>query len=308
MERLRYAPAFAYSRSKWDLKLVGTELPTAKLDDRAVIRIAGADARTLLQNVVTLDIDDVDRHGSGYGALLTPQGKILWDFVLHRLEGGYAADLRATEAEAFAKRLALYRLRAKVEIGPAPNLSVFAAWGKSSADRAAEKPLDPRLAELGQRWVAESGSAEIDATTADWHRHRISHAIPEGGVDFVFGDAFAHDAAMDSLHGVAFEKGCYIGQEVVSRMRHRGTARRRIVALHAKGALPAPGADIVAGERPLGRLGSSSDGHGIGLVRLDRLRAALDEHLPVRAGAEEVAVALPAWATYDWPANVSAED
>ena len=283
-------------------------MPTAKLDDRAVVRITGPDAATLLQNVVTLDINEVDRRGSGYGALLTPQGKILWDFVLHRQEGGYAADLRATETEAFAKRLTLFRLRAKVDIAQALDASVFAAWGGASADGAVEKPLDPRLAELGRRWVAETGSVETDARTEDWHRHRIDHAVPEGGLDFVFGDAFPHDAAMDSLHGVAFEKGCYIGQEVVSRMRHRGTARRRIVSLHAKAELPGPGAEILAGERALGRLGSSSEGCGIGLVRLDRLREALDQHLPIRAGAEEVTVALPAWATYDWPASVRAED
>jgi folate-binding protein YgfZ len=154
--------------------------------------------------------------------------------------------------------------------------------------------------------VAPVGSVATDATSADWHRHRIAHAVPEGGVDFVFGDAFPFDAAMDSLHGVAFDKGCFVGQEVVSRMRHRGTARRRIVALHADAALPEAGADIVAGERPLGRLGSSAEGNGIGLVRLDRLRAALDEGLPVRAGAEEVAVALPGWATYGWPTSAAA--
>ena len=279
-------------------------MPVACLNDRAVVRIVGPDARTLLQNVVTLDMDDVDRHGSGYGALLTPQGRILWDFVLHKLPEGYAADVRAGEAEAFAKRLALYRLRAKVEIGVASDLAVCARWGEAPG----EAPADPRLAALGGRSVAAAGSIKIDATTADWHRHRIAHAIPEGGIDFLFGDAFPHDAAMDSLHGVAFDKGCYVGQEVVSRMRHRGTARRRIVALHSKQPLPEPGADILAGERSLGRLGSSADGHGIGLVRLDRLRAALDEHLPVRAGSEQVAVALPSWATYGWPATVGAED
>ena len=291
-------------------------MPIAQLDDRAVARIAGPDARTLLQNVVTLDMDDVDRHGSGYGALLTPQGKILWDFVLHRLSDGYAADIRAGEAEAFAKRLALYRLRAKVEIGVATDFSVLAAWEDGinnpspspSPQGGGERLADPRLAGLGSRWVAAVGSVSTDATTADWHRHRIANAIPEGGIDFLFGDAFPHDAAMDSLHGVAFEKGCYIGQEVVSRIRHRGTARRRIVALHGKAPLPEPGSDIVAGERTLGRLGSSANGHGIGLVRLDRLRAALDEHLPVRAGAEQVAVALPSWATYGWPATVGVED
>jgi folate-binding protein YgfZ len=147
-----------------------------------------------------------------------------------------------------------------------------------------------------------------DATTADWHRHRIALAVPEGGVDFPFGESFPHDAAMDSLHGISFEKGCFVGQEVVSRMRHRGTARRRIVALHAAGSLPKRGVEIVAGGRPLGQLGSSADGRGIGLVRLDRLRAALDAHLSVRAGPTEVEVSLPAWATYGWPASTGSED
>jgi hypothetical protein len=289
-------------------------MPTAHLDDRAVVRIAGPDAKTLLQNVVTLDMEGVDAHGSGYGALLTPQGKILWDLVLHRQPDGYAADLRANETEAFSKRLTLYKLRAKVEIALAPKLGVFVSWpdnptpNPSPQGGGESRPADPRLEALGQRWLAPRGSVATDASAADWHRHRIALAIPEGGIDFVFGDAFPFDAGMDSLHGVAFEKGCYIGQEVVSRMRHRGTARRRIVALHARNALPEPGADIVAGERPLGRLGSSADGRGIGLVRLDRLRAALDDRLPVRAGAEEVTVALPTWATYGWPETAGTGD
>jgi tRNA-modifying protein YgfZ len=291
-------------------------MPVAHLDDRVAVRIAGPDAMTLLQNVVTNDMDGVDSHGSGYGALLTPQGKILWDFVLHKQGDDFAADVRAGEAEAFAKRLTLYRLRAKVEISVAPELSVFAAWElgvrnpspSPSPQGGGEAASDPRLAALGKRWVASKGSVAADASSAAWHGHRIALAIPEGGIDFVFGDAFPFDAGMDSLHGVAFDKGCYIGQEVVSRMRHRGTARRRIVALHAKGKLPEPGAEIVAGERPLGRLGSSSGEKGIGLVRLDRLRAALDEHLPVRAGPEEVAVALPVWATYGWPAATGASE
>jgi tRNA-modifying protein YgfZ len=278
-------------------------MPTAHLDDRAVVRIAGPDAKTLLQNVVTLDMESVDRHGSGYGALLTPQGKILFDFVLHKAPDGYAADVQTGEAEAFAKRLSLYKLRAKVEIALVPELAVYAAW--DGADTQGGGYADPRLATLGNRWLAQRGSVATDASAPDWHRHRIALSIPQGGVDFVFGDSFPFDAGMDSLHGVAFDKGCYIGQEVVSRMRHRGTARRRIVAIESKGSLPEPGADIVAGERVVGRLGSSAGGKGIGLVRLDRLHAALDERLPVRAGAEELAVALPAWATYGWPATAS---
>ena len=284
-------------------------MPLAHLDDRAVVRVSGADAAALLQNVVTLDMTAVDSAGLGYGALLTPQGKILWDFMLHRLADGYAADIRADQAEAFAKRLRLYKLRAEVEIAAAPDLSVYAAWGEDGGgDVAGAAAPDPRLAALGRRWVAPAGSIPADARRDDWHRHRIALAVPEGGIDVVFGDAFPFDAAMDSLNGVAFEKGCYVGQEVVSRMRHRGTARRRIVKLRAEAALPEPGADVVAGEQPLGRLGSSADGHGIALVRLDRLSAALNKGLPVRVGTVEVAVALPDWATYDWPAAGAKEE
>jgi folate-binding protein YgfZ len=169
-----------------------------------------------------------------------------------------------------------------------------------------ELPRDPRVAELGSRWVAPAGSVAADASAEDWHRHRVALAVPEGGVDFAFGDAFPHDAAMDSLNGIAFDKGCFIGQEVVSRMRHRGTARRRIVAIRAEGELPEIGAEINAGERPLGRLGSSADGRGIGLVRLDRTQAALGMGLPVRAGPVAISVTLPSWATYDWPPSATA--
>jgi len=162
------------------------------------------------------------------------------------------------------------------------------------------------------RDLAARGGGRLDADTVasegSWDAATAGAGAVLDAVDFAFGDAFPFDAGMDSLHGVAFEKGCYIGQEVVSRMRHRGTARRRVVAVHAKATLPEPGTEIVAGERPLGRLGSSAGEKGIGVVRLDRLRAALDEHLPVRAGPEEIAVALPVWATYGWPAASTAED
>jgi folate-binding protein YgfZ len=295
-------------------------MPIARLDDRAVVRIAGADAATLLQNVLTLDVGEVDRRGSGYGALLTPQGKILSDFVLHKRPDGYAADLRADQVEAFVKRLALYRLRAKVEIVADPELAVFVEWAEGDASEAAspspnpspqgggEPPADPRLPELGRRWVAQAGSVAVDAPAADWHEHRIALAVPEGGIDFPFGDTFPHDAAMDSLNGIAFEKGCYIGQEVVSRMRHRGTARRRVVAVRGDAALPPAGADILAGDRPLGRLGSSADARGVAIVRLDRTRAALDSGLTPAAGGVELELTLPDWATYSWPAPATAAE
>ena len=271
-------------------------MPLARLDDRAILAVSGAEARPFLHNLLTIDMDDVDRAGAGYGALLSPQGKILVDFVIHKGDDAYRLDVRSQVMEELVKRLTLYRLRSKVELRPEPEMAVFAAWGHSGG-----RPADPRFPPLGARWLALREAEAPDADLAEWHAWRIEQAIPEGGIDFPFGDAFPHDAAMDDLGGVDFDKGCFVGQEVVSRMRHRGTARRRIVAIHARGPLPGPGADILAGERPLGRLGSSACGRGIALVRLDRVREALDARLPLRAGPEEVDVALPAWASYGWP-------
>lgn len=277
-------------------------MPLARLDDRAVVAVSGADARPFLHNLLTVDMADVDRDGNGYGALLSPQGKILFDFIIHRSGENYLLDVRREVVDDLLKRLTLYKLRSKLELRPEPDLAVFAGWGDG-----AEAPADPRFAPLGGRRVAPRDRCEPGAEGEAWHAWRIENAIPEGGIDFVFGDTFPHDAAMDDLGGVDFHKGCFVGQEVVSRMQHRGTARRRIVAINAAGRLPGPGAEIVAGERPLGRLGSSVEGRGIALVRLDRVREALDANMPLRAGPEEIKVAVPAWASYGWPAPSSGE-
>lgn len=273
-------------------------MPLARLDDRTVVAVSGAEARPFLHNLLTVDMGDVDRDGTGYGALLSPQGKILFDFLIHKGGETYFLDVRREMVDELLKRLTLYRLRSKVELRPEPGMAVFAAWGEGAQGRA-----DPRFAPLGTRRVAANDTESADMDTAAWHAWRIENTIPEGGLDFVFGDTFPHDAAMDDLGGVDFQKGCFVGQEVVSRMQHRGTARRRIVAVHASGPLPGPGAEILAGERPLGRLGSSADRSGVALVRLDRVREALDAHMPLRAGPEEIQVALPVWASYGWPAS-----
>jgi folate-binding protein YgfZ len=288
-----------------------TEMHLACLDDRAIVRVAGPEAETFLQNIITADMASLTAAGIAYGGVLTPQGKILFDFLIHDRPQGdeesgqaFLFDLPAGQAEGFIKRLGFYRLRAKVDIALAEDLAVFAAWSNGanvSCGAPVEARPDPRLAALGQRWIAEPGSVATNATGNDWHAHRIALTVPEGGVDFALSEAFPYDAAMDALNGIAFAKGCYIGQEVVSRMQHRGTARRRIVALAADGQLPGPGADITIDGRPIGRLGSSIDRHGIGLVRLDRLGAGIAAGAAVMAGDIPVRATLPDWATYDWP-------
>ena len=283
----------------------------ATLADRGVVFIGGEDAQKLLDDLVTNSMAIVAENGAGFGALLSPQGKILVDFIVHRAEDGFLFDLAADRAAEFVKRMTLYRLRAKVSIEDrSERLKVLAAW--SGAEPSAPFAADPRAAALGWRAVVpkeeELSPAGYDEATAEaYHAHRIALSVPEGGRDFAFGDAFPHDADMDCLAGVDFRKGCYVGQEIVSRMEHRGTARRRAVSIAADAPLPAAGAPVTADGKPVGAMGSSAGGKGIALLRLDRVKEALDRGSPILAGDVPVAVALPAFARFGWPDDAAEE-
>jgi hypothetical protein len=281
-------------------------MPSARLPERSVIALTGETVFSFLQNIITADMEKVDRLGIGYSALLTPQGKIICDFFVLKADDGYRIDVAQTAADALIKRLTLYRLRAKVEIAARVDLAVWVAWGED-ATMPETAVADPRLAALGCRWIAAQDGDAVSAPASDWDAWRIAHGIPEGGVDFPFDDSFPHDAALDALGAIAFDKGCYIGQEVVSRMRHRGTARRRIVTITGEGALPEAGTDILAAGNPIGRLGSSFGETGIAVVRLDRLEKAVAADQPVEAGAVRLQVSLPDWATYGWPSHAAQE-
>ena len=273
-------------------------MPSAKLKDRSVLSVTGDDASGFLQNIVTCDMESVDRSGIGYGALLTPQGKIICDFLIFRAPNGYRIDVRQEAENTLAGRFQLYKLRADIAVSMEPDLAVYVSWGEDLLENGV---VDPRLAELGHRHIAPASGADSPDNENEWQRHRIELAIPEGGIDFSFNEAFPYDAAMDCLNGVAFEKGCYVGQEVVSRMRHRGTARRRIVAVNGESDLPDVGTDLTAEGKPLGQLGSSAGPRGIGLVRLDRAAKAKRIGSQIHAGPVAVTLEIPDWADYGWP-------
>jgi folate-binding protein YgfZ len=287
------------------------ETKIALLPDRGVVAVMGEDARKLLQGVITNDMDLIDAQPALHAGLLSPQGKILFDFFVVACPDGFCLETARGKAAELAERLKLYKLRARVDIKDvSSDYTVAALWpgGDQGSRPLGDAPLrfpDPRLAGLGYRelttlssdWALGDEDA-VSATQDDYHAHRIGLGVPEGGRDYAFGDAFPHEALFDQLNGVSFEKGCYVGQEVVSRMQNRGTARRRIVPVVGEALLPAAGAAIIAGDVEIGTLGSTAGTRGLAEIRLDRAAELLQKGEDLRAGNIAVRIDLPAWARF----------
>lgn len=277
-------------------------MPIAILKERAVARIAGADAAHFLDNLLTARTPAVPGEAR-FSALLTPQGKIIADMIVLTTEGGFRLDVPRVVLADLIRRLQLYRLRAKVEIGVLDDLAVAVAWGGAAPLVDTLAYDDPRLPALGRRFLLPAAEAAqlASAPEADWQAHRIALGVPEGGMDFLYGDAFPHEADMDQLGGIDFDKGCYVGQEIVSRMQHRGTARTRIIPFAVCGRPPAEGTPILAGGKTIGRLGSGMDGRALGLVRLDRLEEARAGGHVVEAEGAALVPEKPGWMSFAVP-------
>jgi tRNA-modifying protein YgfZ len=277
------------------------------LASRGVLRLRGADARKYLQGLITNDIGKAQGAGAIHAGLLSPQGKILFDFFVVEDGDGFLIDVAQVKAEELLKRLAFYRLRAQVEIAEEPSLVVAAAWsGTPGMPEGAIVYADPRLLELGFRILAPKGTNAADlgcepAPEEDYHAVRIRQGVPEGGRDYAFGEAFPHEALFDQLHSVDFAKGCYVGQEVVSRMEHRGTARKRIVPVEGEAPLPASGTNVKVDGVPIGSLGSVSGASGLALIRLDRAEEALASGKTLTAGGIKIALRRPAFLRFAVP-------
>jgi folate-binding protein YgfZ len=287
-------------------------MKVALLDDRGVIRIAGEAARSFLNGLVTTDVSKVTPDQPCFAGLLSPQGKIIADFiVVAPLDGdGVLLDLPRALAGAVLKKLNFYRLRAQVTCeDQSDTLGVLAVWGGAGATAHGLIYPDPRLPALGYRVIlpphlAAEAAAELGAElveAAAYDTHRIALGIPRGGMDFSYGDAFPHDAAMDQLAGVDFTKGCYVGQEVVARMQHRGLARNRIVPLVYEGIAPEVGSNVTAGDKSVGTVGSSAGSRALALLRLDRVADALAAGTPLTAGGHSVRLIKPDWVRFAWP-------
>ena len=294
-------------------------MQAALLPDRGVVKIAGDDARRFLHGLVTTDVSKLAPGQSRFGALLTPQGKIIADFILVEAEaadgGGFFLDCPRALVSTLVERLTFYRLRAKATIEDlSQTLSVLAAWNGTGTTECGLVYPDPRLPALGLRCLLPpalvgKAAVELGATLTDakaYEVHRIAHGIPRGGLDFSYGDAFPHETDMDQLGGVDFSKGCYIGQEVVSRVEHRGTARSRIVPIAYDGFAPEPGTTVTAGNKEIGMLGSTGGGRGLAMLRLDRAEEAMAAGQPLIAGGVAIRVVKPAWARFAFPGEAKA--
>jgi tRNA-modifying protein YgfZ len=281
-------------------------MKAAFLPDRGVVKVSGEDARGFLNGLVTTDVTRLEPGAGRFGALLTPQGKIIVDFLITEATpgqgGGFLLDCPRALAGGLATKLGFYKLRAKVAVEDlSDSLGVIAAWDGELAMRPDLTFADPRGDKFGWRILAPEelkqrvadliGADLLDS--ADYEAHRIAAGLPRGGLDFIYGDAFPHETNMDRLNGVDFDKGCYVGQEVVSRMQHRGTARTRTIRVTLDGPRPEPGAAILAGDKPVGTMGSAAGRNGLALIRTDRVSDALSAGLGLSAGGLAIQIADP---------------
>ncbi len=272
-------------------------MPAAFLATRRTIRISGPDCTAFLQGLITADVEALLPGVAQPAALLTPQGKILFDFLIWRDGDGFIIDIDSANIDAFIKRLTLYRLRAAVDMKTMPEQGATVFWDEGAVEGAVE---DGRFLAAGMRVLRKPGH-HGDGPESTYRALRITQGIAMSGFDYALQDAFPHDVLMDLNGGVAFKKGCFVGQEVVSRMKHRGTARRRPVVVSAAAPLPPTGTEVMAGGKPIGALGSVIGPQALAILRIDRAGEALASGALILAGDVPVTLSLPAWTGLTFP-------
>lgn len=296
-----------------------TDAPTkpsyVRLANRAVLAISGEDARGFLQGLVSNDVDKVTPQNAIYAALLTPQGKYLHDFFIVAEDGALLLDCEAARLDDLVRRLTMYKLRAQVSIDRRDDLGVFALIGDGAIDTAglAAEPgccspfagglafTDPRLAAAGARallpnaaekTLQSSGFGQADPEA--YEARRIALGLPESGRDLVPDKSLLLETGFDELRGVDFEKGCYVGQEVTARMKHRDLVRKRILPVDIDGPAPPAGSEVLRGEVTAGEMLSAADGQGLALLKLEHVEAGES----LTAGDATLTPRKPDWARY----------
>jgi folate-binding protein YgfZ len=287
------------------------------LEERGILAVAGPDRRNFLQGLVSNDVERVADDRAVYAALLTAQGKYLHDFIMVEAGDVIWLDAEAARLADLRRRLAIYRLRAKVELSERPELAVAAVFGDGAlaalgvaAAPGSARPFDggvaladPRLAGLGGRVIlprdalaatlAATGLAPADF--AQWDRHRLALGIPDGSRDLMLDKSILLEAGFDELNGVDWQKGCYVGQELTARTKYRGLIKRRLFPVRIDGPAPAPGTLVMADGKEAGEMRSSCDDIGLAVLRLD----AVAESRALAADAARIVPLKPDWMRLD---------
>ena len=254
----------------------------ALLADRGVVSLAGPEAVDFLDNLATNDLTGMAVGEARFAGLLTPQGKILFEFFALRTGDGWLLDTLGAKVGDLIKRLTMYKLRAKITLADvSADYAVAAAWGAAPPEVAGGRCyVDPRSPALGWRVLvprAASGSLAANANEVDYRRYRIALHIAEGASDYPLGDTFPHEANYDYDAGVSFTKGCFVGQEVVARMQNKTVVRKRVVAISGSAALTTGAEVLIGGTAAIGAIGSVDGTRGLALLRIDRAAEAADK-------------------------------
>ena len=287
------------------------------LRQRGVLRLSGRDVRTFLQALVTRDLDYLTTAQTVYSALLTPQGKYLFDFFLAQHGGDVLLDGEAARLDALIKRLNMYKLRADVTITKEDGWEISAIYNGNSGmepKAGAARPFgagvaftDPRLLDAGARIMAPVGQANkmlSDAGFAagdetDYEYFRLGLALPESGRDLVTDKSLMLESNLDSLNGVDFDKGCFVGQELTARTKYRALVRKRLLPVEVQGPMPEPNEPLMSGQSEIASMRSGQGDRGLALVRLDRLVEAGGLGITLTAGSAQLTPMLPSWADFE---------
>jgi hypothetical protein len=291
----------------------------SRLPERGLIQLSGAEATSFLQALVSNDVERVTAAEAIYAALLTPQGKYIYDFFLAASGDRLLLDCEQARLAALVKRLSMYRLRAEVEIEDAcEDLSVFVAYGEGTPEalalagepgRAREFAggvafVDPRLSRAGVRVIAPEKAAAnaleaagFQAAPADgYDALRLGLGLPDGSRDLEVERTILLEGNFEELNGVDFQKGCFVGQEVTARSKYRGLVKKRLLPVRVSGPLPAPDTPVLLGDKEAGVVRSGRDGLAMALLRLERLEAAQLSGESLFAGEARIEPLTPEWA------------
>jgi folate-binding protein YgfZ len=283
---------------------------------RGLLLLSGEDRSKFLQGLVSNDVRKLSATHAIWAALLTPQGKYLHDFFIAEQGDGWLIDGEGARIADLKRRLSLYKLRARIVLEDVSDrFEVLQAWGPGAGapfglgepGQAIQRDgavafLDPRLGDLGVRLIAPKGTGAAllgglgyaPGAIADWDLRRLGHGVPDGSRDMTLEKAILLENGFDELHGVAWDKGCYIGQELTARTKYRGLIKKRLMPVAIDGPLPEPGTLILRDGQEAGEIRSGRAGLAVALVRLDAIEAGT----PLVAGEATVRPLRPAWAKY----------